>query len=82
MSETEERVGSEGGGVSILGSLKERRKQVMEEQVKRLPVPRWDNPTIIVLYKPVEHTFIKQAQARVEKAGKDKQAEVEVEGNA
>jgi len=57
MSETEERVGSEGGEISILSSLKERRQQVMEEQVKRLPVPRWNNPTIVVTYKPVEHSI-------------------------
>ena len=82
MSETEERVGSDQGGISILSSLKERRQQVVEEQVKRLPVPRWSDPTIVVIYKPVEHQFIRQAQSRVEKSGKDKKAEAEVEANA
>lgn len=86
MSEDVERVGSgevaRGGSPSILSSLKERRQQVLEEQVLRLSVPRWDDPIIVVMYKPVEHSFIRLAQSRVEKAGKDKQAETEVEGNA
>lgn len=86
MSETEERVGSgevEGGNSpSILSSLKERRQQVLEEQVLRLPVPRWNDPSIVVKYKPVDHSFIRQAQGRVEKANKDRQADVEVEANA
>lgn len=82
MSETEERVGSEGGEVSILLSLKERRQQVMAEQVKRLPVPRWEDPVIVVTYRPVDHSYIRQAQSKVEKAGRDKQGEVEVESNA
>jgi hypothetical protein len=86
MSEFEERVGSDevsrGGSPSILSSLKERRQQVLEEQVLRLPVPRWDNPTIVVLYKPVEHSFIRLAQTRVEKANGDKKGEVEVDANA
>lgn len=82
MSETEERVGSEGGGISILSSLKERRQQVLEEQILRLPVPRWENPTIVVKYRPVEHSFIRQAQTKVEKATKDRRADVEVGANA
>lgn len=86
MSEFDERVGSDevsvGASPSILSSLKERRQQVLEEQVLRLPVPRWDNPTIVVKYRPVEHSFIRRGQSAVEKAGKDKQAEVELNSNA
>ena len=83
MSEFEERVGSDNGGPpSILSSLKERRQQVLNEQVLRLPVPRWDNPTIVVMYKPVEHPFIRRAQTAVEKAGKDKKGDAEVDSNA
>lgn len=71
------------GGLSILGSLKERRQQVLEEQVLRLPVPRWDNPEIVVKYKPVEHTLIRQTQTRVEGIkDKAKKFEAEVDGNA
>lgn len=83
MSELEERVGSEevSRGTSILSSLKERRQQVLEQQVLRLPVPRWENPAIVVMYKPVEHGFIKTAQIRVEKAPPDKQADVELDAN-
>lgn len=86
MTESEERVGSDEGArssaPSILSSLKERRQQVVNEQVLRLPVPRWDNPKIVVRYKPVDHGFIKAAQVRVEKASRDKQAEIELEANA
>lgn len=85
MSQIEERVGSEnsrGSSLSVLGSLKERRQEVLDKQVLRLPVPRWDDPVIVVVYKPVDHSLIRQAQAKVEKAGRDKQAEVEIEGNA
>lgn len=86
MTESEERVGSDevarGAAPSILSSLKERRQQVLEQQVLRLPVPRWDDPVIVVMYKPVEHGFIKAAQTRVEKAGADKKADVELEANA
>lgn len=86
MSEIEERVGSDEAqgesSLSVLSSLKERRQQVLEEQVLRLPIPRWDNPAITVKYKPVEHSFIRQAQNRVEKANKDRKADTEVEANA
>lgn len=85
MTEIEERVGSEtprGSSLSVLGSLKERRQEVLEKQVLRLPVPRWDDPVIVVMYKPVDHSLIRLAQGKVEKAGRDKQAEVEVESNA
>lgn len=68
-------------GPSILDNLKERRQQVLTEQVLDLPVPRWDNPTIVVKYKPVEHGYIRRAQDAVKKAPKAKQYEVEVDGN-
>jgi hypothetical protein len=35
----------------------------------------------VVLYKPVTHSFIRTAQSRVEKAKRDKQAEVELDSN-
>lgn len=86
MSDVEEEQGvvevARGSAPSILTSLKERRQQVLEEQVLPLPVPRWDNPVIVVKYKPVEHGFIRAAQDRVKKASNDKKAEVEVDSNA
>lgn len=69
-------------GLSILASLKERRQEVIQEQVLRLPVPRWSNPEIVVLYKPVEHHIIRAAQDRVQKAPKDKKYALELDGNA
>jgi hypothetical protein len=86
MSNTDERVSSDevvlGHSPSILSSLKERRQQVLDEQVLRLPVPRWDDPVIVVLYKPVEHSFIRIAQDRVSKTNADKAASVELDVNA
>lgn len=71
------------GGLSLLGSLKERRQQVLEEQELRLPVPRWTNPEIVVKYKPVDHSLIRKTQDRVEGIkDKTKKFAAEVDGNA
>ncbi len=67
---------------SVLTSLKERRTEILEEQVLTLPVPRWTNPEIYVKYRPVEHHFIRAAQDRVAKAPKGSRYEMEVDGNA
>lgn len=80
MSEQEE--ARTGNSLSILGSLKERRQQVLEEQVLRLPVPRWSNPDIVVVYRPVDHKYIRAGQDRLAKISKDKRYEAEVDGNA
>lgn len=84
MSENEEesREVARGSSPSILSSLKERRQQVLAQQVLSLPVPRWEDPVIVVKYKPVEHGFIRAGQERVKKAGNEKKAEVEVDANA
>lgn len=84
MEVSEERVGSgdEGRGPSVLLSLKERRQQVLKEQILSLPVPRWSDPAIVVKYQPVPHAFIRKAQSRLEKATKERRAELEIEANA
>jgi hypothetical protein len=86
MSSIDERVSSDevvsGNSPSILSSLKERRQQVLEQQVLRLPVPRWDDPVIVVRYQPVEHSFIRLVQERVTKATGGKKAAVEIDANA
>lgn len=82
MSDEQERVVARGAAPSALFSLKERRQEVLEEQILHLPVPRWENPAIVVKYKPVEHSFIRAAQERVRKASNDKKAEVELLSNA
>lgn len=85
MSGTEEGTGLEvarGSAPSVLSSLKEKRQEVLDKQVLPLRVPRWDDPVILVRYKPVEHGLIRAAQHRVEKAGADKKAQVEVDSNA
>lgn len=79
---TEAAVGRGAGGTSVLGSLKARREEVLNAQILDLPVPRWDNPEIIVRYKPVEHGFIRRAQDQAKKAPKAKEYEAEVDGNA
>lgn len=71
------------GGLSILGSLKERRLEVFNAQELRLPVPRWDNPEIVVKYKPVDHKLIRKTQDKVEGIkDKDKKFQAEIDGNA
>lgn len=67
--------------LSFLASLKERRQEILEEQTLDLPVPRWTDPEIVVRYKPVEHTMIRNGQARVDKAPKADKARVEVDAN-
>lgn len=84
MSEQQEGTvqGVQTNGLSILGRIKERRQEVIEAQVLKLPVPRWSDPEIIVHYKPVEHAFIRSAQDRVSNAPKDKRYALEVQGNS
>lgn len=67
--------------LSILGSLKERRTQILEEQVLALAVPRWDDPKIVVKYKPVEHSLIRGVERRIDGAPKKDRAKFEIEGN-
>lgn len=69
-------------GLSVLSSLKERRQQVIEEQVLTLPVPRWTDPVIVVKYKPLPHEMIRASQTRLEAAPKAKRAALEVDLNA
>lgn len=69
------------GRLSILGQLKTRRTEILQGQHLDLPVPRWADPEIIVRYKPVTHDEIRRAQTTVEKAPKDRRAQVEVNGN-
>lgn len=86
MSGNEEGTGdvvvSRGSAPSVLSSLKEKRQEVLDKQVLPLRVPRWDDPVILVRYKPVEHGLIRAAQNRVNKASADKKAEIEIEANA
>lgn len=81
MSEQQQN-GLQVSGLSMLGQLKDRREEVLAEQVHHLPVPRWTNPQIVVKYRPVEHGYIRKAQERVQNATPAKRSEVEVEANA
>jgi hypothetical protein len=67
--------------LSILGSLRERRAQILEEQILPLAVPRWDDPKIVVKYKPVDHAIIRGIERQVDAAPKKDRAKVELNGN-
>lgn len=68
--------------LSVLGHLKDRRQKIVEQQTLDLPVPRWDNPVIVVRYKPVDHKVFRAANNAVERVSPDKKSEVEVNVNA
>lgn len=41
---------------SQLATLLQRRQQIADEQVLKLRIPRWDEPEIVVSYRPVDPT--------------------------
>jgi hypothetical protein len=70
------------GRLSVLGNLKERREKIKEAAVTHLAVPRWTDPVIKVMFKPVDHAIIRRGQNMAEKAGKgNKRSEAEVNAN-
>lgn len=71
-----------GNALSILDQLHARREEIRESDHLDLPVPRWTDPEIIIRYKPVEHAVIRAAGARLEKAPRRDQYELEVSMNA
>lgn len=72
---------NEPGRLSILGELKTRRDEIVHSEHLDLQVPRWNDPEIIVRYKPAPHATIRRIQERVEKAPKKERFEAEVSGN-
>lgn len=71
----------ESARFSVLSNLKARREKIREGEKLVLPVPRWSDPELVVKYQPLEHSIIRAAQTRVEKAPKAKRFQVELEGN-
>lgn len=67
---------------SVLGNLKARRESIAKAQVKEIPVPRWEDPEVWVIYEPLEHPFIRSKFSTIEKAENRKKGEVEVNVNA
>lgn len=67
--------------LSVLGSLKARREQIIASATLDLPVARWTDPKVFVRYKPIDHAIIRRVQTAVEKAPKAEKAKVEVDGN-
>lgn len=70
------------GRESFLSNLKQRREAIAQGEQLVLPVPRWNDPEILVKYRPIDHSVIRSAQSRVEKAPKAKRWAAEVDGNA
>jgi len=67
--------------LSVLGQLKSRREDIVKRQFIDLPVPRWDNPNIVVRYKPLEHALFRSAANQVERADAKRRSETEVNVN-
>jgi hypothetical protein len=70
-----------------LGVLANRRQQILDEQVLRLPVPRWSSPRLEIEYRPVPHAILRRGVNEQEKRIKDstdpsKQAATEIDTNA
>jgi hypothetical protein len=65
-----------------LAGLLARREELVAEAVADLPVPRWENPRLVLRVKPVEHRQIRAQLDRVSKTSNGKQAEAEVDANA
>ena len=70
----------------IFGLLEKRRAQIENEQVLAVEVPRWNNPKLVIKFKPVPHESLKRGAIATERAMKDgdakKLAEVELNTNA
>jgi hypothetical protein len=53
---------------SPLAQLARRRAEIAEQQILELSVPRWENPTITVKYRPIEHEEIRKVLKAAEKS--------------
>lgn len=74
----------------ILGILSDSRQKILDAQVLRLDIPRWEPPysvRLAVEYKPVAHSILRRGANEQEKRSRDsndaaKQANTEVDTNA
>jgi hypothetical protein len=75
----------------IMGLLAGSRQKLLDAQIKRLPIPRWDGIVtpfkLEVEYKPVHHSILRRGANEQEKRSKDtqdptKQANTELDTNA
>lgn len=67
---------------SLLEGLRARRDELQAEQVRDLPVPRWENPSAVLRIKPLDHALIKRQLGRIDKATKGAKDAVELSANA
>lgn len=69
-------------GVSPLGGLAARKRQIVEDTTLKLRVPRWENPEIWIEYSPADHPTIRKNQIRLEKMKSGDLPEAEMNANA
>lgn len=62
--------------LSPLDSLATRRAEIAEGLHLDLPVPRWNNPVIVIRYQPLEHERIREIGRLINKARNKSLAEV------
>lgn len=70
---------TENGGTTTgpLANLKARREAIVEKQVFRHQVPRWEDPEIFVECKPLPHPTIRSIEIKHEKMRDRGEAEVQ-----
>lgn len=67
---------------SVLGNLAAKRQQIVEGRVLKLPVEGWQDPSIIVHYKPLSMKQVRSSMKKTERADKEGNAEGIVDANA
>lgn len=73
---------ADSDALSVLGQLKERREEIKKSSTIHLPVPRWEDPKIVVQYRPVDHKVFRRVNRVIELAPEGKKSEVEVQQNS
>jgi hypothetical protein len=67
---------------SLLEGLKARRDELVAEQIRDLPVPLWDRPTMTLRVKVVDHEMIFRQLQKVEKSPIGARAETMLNAHA
>lgn len=69
-------------GLSILDNIAGRRQEIRESLTEDIPVPRWEDPEIIVKFAPIEHDDLNKARSVVQKAQRGARSLAEINANA
>lgn len=67
---------------SLLDSLMARREQLAAAQVKTLPFPCWETPSLHLRVHPVDDDTIRRIQRRISQAGRRQESEALLDGDA